>query len=173
MHNDNSRCGECPVAAAGRRAFLREIALVVAGTLAVGAVGTPALALAESVSETSALRRRRNQRTYALPRADTIAVDTDAEVIIARWENRIYAFSLRCPHRGTQLEWLGNERRIFCPKHKARFRPDGAHESGRQSRDLDRYELRREADVLVVDLDALHRADQEPDAWNAAVIAVA
>lgn len=167
-----SRCGDCPVAAAGRRAFLRDVALVVAGALATGVAGRPAVALAESVLETRPTGRRGALRTYALPASDSIAIDTDAELVIARWQSGVYAFSLRCPHRGTRLEWLGGERRIFCPKHKARFRPDGLHESGRQSRDLDRYALRRDGDTVVVDLDVLYRADREPAAWRAAVIVV-
>jgi hypothetical protein len=59
---------------------------------------------------------------------------------------------------------------VFCPKHKARFRPDGAHDSGRASRDLDRYALNRQGSSIVVNLDTLHRADQEPEAWRSAVI---
>jgi nitrite reductase/ring-hydroxylating ferredoxin subunit len=173
MHNDNSRCGECALATASRRAFLRDLGLMVVGALAVGSTAKPALALADSVTTIDAARRRANQRMYALPTSDSIAIDADSEVIIARWQNRVYAFSLRCPHRGTRLEWLGDERRIFCPKHKARFRTDGSHESGRQSRDLDRYDLRREGGMLVVDLDALRRADREPQAWGAAVLALA
>jgi len=172
MHNDNSSCDECALAAASRRAFLRELGLVVVGALAIG-TAKPALALAESVTTIRASRRRGNQRMYALPKSDSIAIDADSEVIIARWQGRVYAFSLRCPHRGTTLEWLGDERRIFCPKHKARFRMDGSHESGRQSRDLDRYEVRREGGMVVVDLDALHRADREPQAWTAAVLELA
>jgi nitrite reductase/ring-hydroxylating ferredoxin subunit len=82
----------------------------------------------------------------------------------------VYAFSLRCPHRGTRLEWLTSERRIFCPKHKARFTPEGAHDSGRQSRDLDRYDITRRGSAIAVDLAALRRADQDPVAWRAAVI---
>ena len=163
-------CRECPAAVANRRAFLRDIGLTVLGAIAVGAVTRPAAALAESIVETNALSKRSAERTYAIPARDSIAIDTDDEVIVARWENRVYAFSLRCPHRGTQLEWHADERRVFCPKHKARFRPDGAHDSGRRTRDLDRYELSRQGTSIVVNLDALHRVDQDPEAWGTAVI---
>jgi nitrite reductase/ring-hydroxylating ferredoxin subunit len=93
-------------------------------------------------------------------------------VILARWQGHLYAFSLRCPHRGTRLEWHASESRVFCPKHKARFRPDGAHDSGRNTRSLDRYGLRLEGGAVVVELDVLHRIDEDPTAWEAAVIAV-
>jgi nitrite reductase/ring-hydroxylating ferredoxin subunit len=166
-------CNDCPAAAASRRAFLRDIGLTVLGTLAAAAATRPGVALAESVRVTSAVNASGAQRTYALPAADSISIDAGNDVILARWQNRVYAFSLRCPHRGSRLEWLSDERRVFCPKHKARFRPDGAHESGRGSRDLDRFDLTRSGTSVVVNLDALHRADTEPDAWRAAVIVVA
>jgi len=38
-------------------------------------------------------------RTYAIPTADTISVDVANDVILARSQNRVYAFSLKCPHR--------------------------------------------------------------------------
>jgi nitrite reductase/ring-hydroxylating ferredoxin subunit len=166
-------CAECPAAIATRRAFLRDVGRAVAGALALSATSIPAVALAESVVETAPRRARGLLRTYAMPSVDSVSVDIDNDVILARWQGRIYAFSLRCPHRGSKLEWRPSEGRVFCPKHKARFRPDGAHDSGRQSRDLDRYDLLLSGRSVVVDIDALRRADREPEAWRAAVIAVA
>ena len=89
-------------------------------------------------------------------------------MILVRWRERAYAFSTKCPHRGARLEWHPSEDRDFCPKHTARFRPDGAHDSGRKSRDLDRYDIRREGTSLVIRLDALRRADTDPTGWAAA-----
>jgi nitrite reductase/ring-hydroxylating ferredoxin subunit len=166
-------CSECAAAVASRRAFLREIGFVVVGALALSAAGRPEALLAESVREIAAERRRGALRTYALPTTDSISTDATNDVIIARWQNRVYAFSLKCPHRGTRLEWLADERRVFCPKHKARFTPDGAHDSGRGSRDLDRYDIARQGTSLVVNLDALRRADQEPQEWRSAVVVLA
>ena len=102
-----------------------------------------------------------------------VAVDAANDVIIARWQGCVYAFSLRCPHRGTRLEWHPDETRIFCPRHKARFRADGAHDSGRASRDLDRYDVRRQGEELIVDFDALLRADVDAAAWSLAMVKVA
>ena len=90
-----------------------------------------------------------------------------------RWAGRVYAFSLACPHRGARLEWHAAERRVFCPEHEARFRPDGAHDSGRRTRALDRHDLRREGNRLIVQLDARRRADQDAAAWEAATVVVA
>jgi len=162
-------CGDCPVAAAGRRAFLRDVARTVAGALVLTAGGAPA-ALAKVVLETKPSRVHGTQRTYAVPAGDAISIDVDNDVILARWQNRVYAFSLKCPHRGTQLEWHADERRVFCPKHKARFTGDGLYDSGRRTRDLDRYDIAHRGSSVDVDLGTLRRADQEPDAWRRAVI---
>ena len=165
-------CTDCPAAAASRRAFLRDVGVMVAALFAAGAAASPADALVNAVSETRATRSRGLLRTYALPGTDSISVDVGNDLILARWQNHVYAFSLKCPHRGTQLEWIENEKRIFCPKHKARFTADGTHTSGRGSRDLDRYSLTRQGSSIVVDLGTALRADTDADAWRAAVIAV-
>jgi nitrite reductase/ring-hydroxylating ferredoxin subunit len=171
-HNEGEAgraCDECPAAAASRRVFLRNVALTVAGALALTASGAPA-ALAKSVLETKPSRSRGMRRTYGLPVQDAISIDVDNDVILARWQNHVYAFSLKCPHRGTQLEWHADERRVFCPKHKARFTAEGLYDSGRRTRDLDRYDIARQGSTVEVDLGALRRADQEPDEWRRAVI---
>ena len=164
-------CSECPLAV-DRRAFLRGAALAAAATLAALGVA-PGPAFAEGVRAITPWRSAVAQRTYRLPTADGVSVDEANDVIIARWQGRAYAFSLKCPHRGTRLVWHADETRIFCPKHKARFRPDGAHDSGRSTRDLDRFELRRQGDELIVNFDALRRANDDVAAWRAAVVQVA
>lgn len=173
MSNDprhDAACGDCPIGAS-RRLFLRDVGLAVVAALA-GGMSAPGVALAERVTEMRPTRVAGARRAYDLPATDAIAVDTDDEVILARWQNRVYAFSLRCPHRGARLRWLADERRIYCPKHKARFSPEGAHVSGRRTRDLDRFDITRSGSQVVVDLGALRRADEAPAAWRAAVVAV-
>ena len=155
-----------------RRDFLRDAALAAAGALvALGAA--PEAARAMLVREVTLLQAdvaAGATRTYPIPAADGAAVDLEGEVILVRWEGRAYAFALACPHRGTRLEWHPAECRVFCPKHKARFRPDGAHDSGRKTRALDRYDLRREGDRVVVQLDVVYRVDENPAAWEGAVL---
>lgn len=163
-------CAKCPLAM-DRRTFLHGAALAVAATLAaVGAA--PGAAFAANVRAIAPSSGAGRQRAYRLPTADGVSVDDANDVIIARWQERVYAFSLRCPHRGTRLEWHGDESRIFCPKHKARFRPDGSHDSGRSTRDLDRYEVQRRGEELIVMLDALRRVDEDPAGWSAAMVLV-
>lgn len=167
----DEQCAECPLVV-DRRAFLRGAALAAAATLAaLGAA--PGAAFAESVRAIAPLSVTGGQRSYRMPTADSVAVDSANDVIIARWQGRVYAFSIKCPHRGTRLQWHADETRIFCPKHKARFRPDGAHDSGRRSRDLDRFDARRQGDELIVNFDALRRADTDAAAWTAAAVQVA
>ena len=152
---------------ADRRTFLRASALGVLAALA-GEAALPTLA--QAVGTVTPMRAGKLELRYALPSADTVSVDERNEVILVRWQGRAYAFSTKCPHRGTQLEWRATEGRVFCPKHKARFRPDGAHDSGRSTRDLDRFDIRREGASLVIDLGALRRADSDPAAWRAAFV---
>ena len=165
-----SGCGACPHAT-DRRVFLRHLALAVAGTLAATGA-SPSAAFASGARYIAPLAGGGNQRRYDLPRADGVAIDSGNEVILARWQGHVYAFSLRCPHRGTKLVWHDDESRVFCPKHKARFRPDGGLDSGRNTRSLDRYGLHLEGGAVVVELDTLYRIDQDPGGWNAAMIAV-
>jgi nitrite reductase/ring-hydroxylating ferredoxin subunit len=163
---------DCPIAAASRRRFLRDVGAMVAAVLAVGAVSSPAAALVNAVAEVGPTNAAGPLRTYTLPATDSISVDVGSDLILARWQGRVYAFSLKCPHRGARLEWRDDEQRIFCPKHKARFTPNGAHDSGRGSRDLDRYRLSRQNGSVVVDLGAVLRADTNADAWRGAVLAI-
>lgn len=152
-----------------RRVFLRATALGVLAAL----VGESALpSLAQAVGSATPLRSSAAELRYELPPADGVSVDEGNEVILVRWQGRAYAFSTKCPHRGTKLEWRAAEGRVYCPKHKARFRPDGAHDSGRSTRALDRYDIRREGASLVVRLDQLRRADRDPAGWAAASTAI-
>lgn len=162
-----SRMGEGCFFFVDRRAFLRAAALGVLGALA-GEAALPELAAA--IGTTTPTRSRRAELRYVLPARDGVKVDESNEVILVRWQGSAYAFSAKCPHRGGRLEWRPAESRVYCPKHKARFRADGAHDSGRQSRDLDRYDIRRDGSSLVIRLDVLRRADTDPAGWAAAVV---
>ena len=167
-------CEQCPVATS-RRAFLRDAATIAAATLAAVSIAKPGMAFAQTVTEiepTINPTARGLERSYAIPPADSVSVDLSNEVILARWEDRVYAFSTRCPHKGAQLEWRQSEQRVFCPRHEARFLADGSHFSGRETRDLDRYGIRRSANDVVVDLAELYHRDTEPDAWAQAVISL-
>ena len=168
---DGQSCEGCPIATS-RRAFLRDAALAAVAAIGAIAVVSPGAAFAEAVREIVPTTAGLLERTYTIPAADGVSIDVDNSLILARWENRLYAFSLKCPHKGARLEWRSAEQRVFCPKHKARFLANGSHASGRGSRDLDRHGMRRTASGVVVDLSRTFRQDREPEAWDRAPLAL-
>ena len=177
LHNDahaSQSCEQCPMVTS-RRAFLRDAAAVAAAAVAAVSIARPGMAFAQTVAEIEPKSTPGSaipERSYAIPPADSVSVDPTNEVIIARWEGRVYAISMKCPNKGEQLEWRQSEERVYGPRHEARFLADGTHFSGRSTRDLDRYRIRRNANDIVVDLGTLCRRDSDPDAWTQAVLAL-
>ena len=90
--------------------------------------------------------------------------------MLARYQNRVYAFGLSCPHQRTPLRWQEEQRRFQCPKHKSTFQLDGAFVSGRATRSLDRYALARDGDTVVVELSALLQEERDRERWVNAVL---
>ncbi len=150
-----------------RRDFLREAASLVVCT-ALGA--SPAEVFGLNLRPTAALRIAGDEAVYPIPAQDEATIDREHEVILVREQNRIYAFALWCPHQRTALRWQAEERRIRCPKHKSTFQPDGTFISGRATRALDRYAIRRDGDTVVVDLSAVLQEDKDAERWGQAVV---
>jgi Rieske Fe-S protein len=162
-------CGECPLASLERRAFLRDATSKAVGILmALGAVAAEARAL--PVHFTSARSVRGDERGYPIPSADGAVIDREESVIITRWQNSAYAFSLACPHQNTALKWEPENARFQCPKHHSKYRPDGTFIEGRATRGMDRFAIRRDGDKLMVDLDKLYRQNEDASEWKAAVV---
>ncbi len=161
-------CTDCPLS--GRRSFLRDAAALV-GAAVLGLGGAPSAASAMSVRLVRALGVNGDERSYPIPAADGATIDRDAEVIIMRFQQHRYAFSLSCPHQHTALRWMAAEGRFQCPKHHSRYQPDGLFISGRATRNMDRFALRKDDGKLVVDLEKLYRADKNPAEWSAASVA--
>ena len=161
-------CGECPIATSRRR-FLRDTGMAVTAALVASGL-RPGVALARAVGEIRPVKSKGPLRSYIIGASDAVMIDADNDVIVTRSRGKIYAFSLKCPHKGKRLVWHADESRIFCPKHKARFFADGQHASGRRTRNLDRYALRQEGREIVVNTGALYREDEDLHAWQSAVI---
>ncbi len=162
-------CDECPLVE--RRAFLGRAGLALAGVLAsLGA--SPALAEGWTVKVGRALSVTGDEHTYPLPAADGATIDHDAQVILVRYQQKIYAFNLSCPHQNTALKWQPEDSQFQCPKHHSRYRPDGIFVSGRATRGMDRFGLRREGDKIIVDVEQFIRQDQNAAGWNAAFVAL-
>ena len=157
-------CDGCP----GRREFLRELAAITAA--AAGALGlSPAGAAAWSIDFATG-RSAAEEVTYLIPSQDGVTIDKDHEVMLARYQQTVYAFGLSCPHQKTPLRWQETEHRFQCPKHKSTFEPNGTFISGRATRDLDRYAIRRDANNVAVDVGKLYREDENRESWIAAVV---
>lgn len=162
-------CDSCP--GPDRRAFLREAALAAAGVLlALGLSPSEAAALPLSLGRPATTAG--DEHGYPVPAEDGATIDKDNQVILVRYQGSAYAFALSCPHQNTALHWLGDEGRFQCPKHKSKYRPDGSFISGRATRGMDRFAIRRDGSNLVVDLARLFKQDADPEGWKTAVVAL-
>jgi Rieske Fe-S protein len=166
------QCDDCPVAS--RREFLRDAGIAVAGIAASLGFARAAAALPEhfTIQATRAMARSGDQLTYPIPTADGAQIDRNAQVILVRWQNAVYAFNLSCPHQHTALRWDESDHRFQCPKHHSQYQPDGVFITGRATRGMDRFSVTRVGDKVVVDVNAMHKQDEDPTGWAAAVIKV-
>ena len=162
-------CDACPLTPSeGRREFIRDA--VVAATLAMGALGTLSQRAAALPVRFMTGSGGRADKTYSVPASDGVAIDKAESVIVARFENKVYAFSLACPHQNTALRWEASVGRFQCPKHRSRYKADGVFNDGRATRGLDRFAVRREGGQLMINLDALYEEDKQVAEWKAAFV---
>jgi Rieske Fe-S protein len=166
-----SACDGCALIA--RRDFLRDAGFMAAGVLvALGAA--PARAAAAPIQFVSALSvgEGREEKAYAIPDKDGTQIDKDNGVMITRWQSKVFVFSLACPHQNTMLRWYDKDGAFECPKHHSRFDATGGYvkDSGRATRGLDRYGVRKDGNNVVADLDKLYQEDEDESAWKTAFI---
>ncbi len=107
---------------------------------------------------------------YPVPAADGVTIDREGQVILVRFQGRVYAFALACPHENTALRWRDRDARFQCPRHESQYKPDGTFMQGRATRNMDRFALRRDGGSVVVDTNRLFRSDQQPADWSAASV---
>jgi nitrite reductase/ring-hydroxylating ferredoxin subunit len=166
-------CDGCDLRASRRR-FLRDAVLSATGALvAIGMNRVSALAMPLDLIEGT--RDADETVSYPIPVADGAQIDKKNDVILVRWQGVIYAFNLSCPHQNTALHWEDNDRQFQCPKHHSRFQPDGEYitDSGRATRNMDRFAIVRAGDNVTVDLDKLYQEDTDDAEWKAAFVKVA
>jgi nitrite reductase/ring-hydroxylating ferredoxin subunit len=164
MHDEDD-CTGCD--GTSRRAFL-QTAGCFATTLALfGLVGGDASALDVTFL---AGTQAGNERTYPVPAADGVTVDRDAQVIIARVNGRVAAMALSCPHQNAAVKWLEKDHRFQCTRHDSQYTPDGTYTSGRATRNMDRFPIRRDGSTLHVDVTKVFHSDQDPAGWAAASV---
>ena len=170
---DRPSCEGCALVA--RRDFFREAgAAAVSILIALGA--TPARAAAAPIEFISAIEASgtNDEKSYPIPAKDGTQIDKDNATMLTRWQGKIYVFSLACPHQNTMLRWSDKDSQFQCPKHHSRFQADGTYvpDSGRATRGLDRFAVRKDGNNVVANLDSLWQQDEDEAAWDAAFITV-
>lgn len=178
--SDDGSCADCePMCACApkidhsRRQFLRDAFAGVVSALAC--VGMhPAQAGAMPLEFTTGTRDRRAVVSFPIPSADGAQIDKTNGVILVRWQGAVYAFDLSCPHQNTALRWNDRDHAFICPKHHSQFQPDGEYiaDSGRATRNMDRFAVAKEGSEIRVDLDKLYREDTDSAQWIAALVKV-
>jgi Rieske Fe-S protein len=113
-----------------------------------------------------------NERRYPIPAADSVNVDRKTQVIVVRYQNHVYVFSLVCPHQNAAVKWLARDNKFQCTKHDSEYSPAGIYKTGHATRNLDRFAVRREENSVVIDLHNWFKSDQNPQGWAAATIDV-
>lgn len=161
-------CDGCALVA--RRDFLWNVGVAAAAVLAaLGA--SPAWARAAPLEFISPRPNGDDEKRYPIPAADGVQIDKDNGVMLTRWQGKVYLFSLACPHQNTALRWSDGDKQFVCPKHHSRFGADGTyvHDSGRATRDLDRFDIRRDGADVVGNLDKMYQENAD-EAWNTAFV---
>jgi Rieske Fe-S protein len=156
-----------------RRSFLQDAGAMAASVLvALGA--SPRRAAAAPMELVSALGGDREDKSYAMPARDGTQIDKDNGTIVARYQGKVYVFSLACPHQNTAIKWYDKDNQFECPKHHSRYLPNGEYvkDSGRATRGLDRFAIRKDGSAVVINLDKLYQEDEDEAPWKAAFVTV-
>ena len=112
------------------------------------------------------------ERRYPIPEADSVNVDHGAQLIVTRFQGQVFVFAISYQQQNNAVKWVAKDHRFQCTKHDSQYQPDGVHTSGRATRNMDRYVIRRDGDSVVVDLHRWIQSDRDPAGWAAAAIAV-
>ena len=132
----------------------------------------PATAAAVPVLEGGGTQSGPSEYSYPLPAADGVTIDRDAQLILVRFQQRVYVFNLACPHENTALRWKQGDGRFQCPRHESQYQPDGTFIAGRATRNMDRFAVSRVGSSVRVDLNRLFRSDTQASEWVAAAVQV-
>jgi Rieske Fe-S protein len=163
--NRRRDCEGCPLVPE-RREFLRNAAAFALGAITLGLPIRTA-----SAKVLSSAIGGRKLLSYPVPPTDGANIDRDNEVILVRYKNEVFAFSLGCPHQNVSLRWNETDMRFQCPKHHSQYQPDGEFITGRATRNMDRLAIRRDvANNIVVDPDTLYKSDEDSAQWTNAVV---
>lgn len=168
---DSATCREERAATTDRdrRRFLREVFGCAAGAVTLGCLtGIDAAGSTVSVSATA----QGTERRYPLPESDGVTIDKASAVMVVRYQGKILALALACPHQRAAVRWLPTEQRFQCSKHDSKYQPNGTYTSGRATRNLDRFPIHRDGQAIVIDVSTIYKSDQDAAGWAAAVVSV-
>ncbi|MEP6573959.1 MAG: Rieske 2Fe-2S domain-containing protein [Gemmatimonadota bacterium] len=154
-----------------RRGFLKQVTVALAG-IAAGLGATPAALHAMNVRLGRPLSTTGEEHTYPVPAEDGATIDKENEIIVVRFRGKAYGFNLSCPHQHTALRWQPDDSQFQCPKHHSRYTPEGIFVSGRATRSMDRFGIRKDGSNLVIDVGKYYRQDQNRPEWEAGFVAV-
>ena len=112
------------------------------------------------------------EREYPIPSADGVSIDRSTQVILVRFEGKVYAMALACPHENAAVKWIAKDHRFQCTRHDSRYTPQGTYLDGRATRNLDRFPVRRAGESILVMVDRVYRSDKDPTGWAAAHVAL-
>ena len=144
------------------------------GAVVAALVGAEAALAAEwyPVIEVNGVDVDPTSKAFPIPAADGVTIDKKTGVILVRFQGKVIAFNLACPHENTALRWKQAVGRFECTKHDSKYSPDGTYIGGRATRNMDRLKIVRDGNNVVVDLSDLIKSDAHPAEWKAAMISV-
>ena len=161
-------CGTRTSSVSTRRGFLQSAGCIGLGVAMFG-FGSDAHALPVGVTSGE---QNGGEKRYPIPPSDSVNIDHDAQVIVARYQGHVFVFALACPHENNVVKWVAKDHRFQCTKHDSRYQPDGVHTEGRATRNMDRYAIRRDGNFVIVNLHKWVESDKDPAGWAAATITV-
>jgi nitrite reductase/ring-hydroxylating ferredoxin subunit len=150
-----------------RRAFLQGSGCLVLAVAAAAAL--PRELLAQPIHFVEGTGSR-DERRYPIPAADGVSIDRAEQVILVRFQNRMFALNLSCPHQNAAVKWVENAHRFQCTKHDSQYQPDGAYVTGRATRNMDRLAIHRDGTSVVVNLDRIIQSDTDAAGWAASLV---
>jgi nitrite reductase/ring-hydroxylating ferredoxin subunit len=163
MSRDIHDCGGCPT----RRQFVGCVSASLTGAFVLPVIAD-ALDLLPVVEAAGA--QSGSEHAYPIPVQDSVTIDKKAQIILVRYQQKVIAFNLACPHENTALKWRESDKRFQCPKHDSKYTPEGVFKDGRATRNMDRLAIRRQGDQVLVGTDRLYQSDKQAKEWADAVV---
>jgi len=164
-HGCGLRCG-----AWTRREVLTRIPGALVAAMVAGDAATAAAFY--EVATVEGVEAGPQTKAYPIPAGDGVSIDKTSQVILVRFQGKVIAFNLACPHENNAVRWKAAVGRFECSKHDSKYSPAGVYTGGRATRNMDRLPISRNGDAVVVDLSRIIKSDSQAAEWAAAVVTV-